>query len=611
MLKRLQFTPGINKEATRYTAAFGWFDGDKVRFRDGRPESIGGWQKYTSETYRGVARSLFDWAARDGSSYLGIGTNLKFYVEIGEQIIDVTPIRETTAAGDVTFAATTGNSKVVVTDVGNGVVINDFVTFTGATGLGGNITALLLNAEHQVVEVLTNDTYCIEIGVAANASDTANGGASVVGEYQINVGTNFFAGGTGWSLNTWSSGPWGSASPLSTVNQLRLYSQDSFEDDLIFNPRGGGLYYWDESAGTAFRAVEFTDLPGASDVPTKALQVMVSDVDRHVIAFGANPLGSGTIDPLLIRWSDQENAADWTPTAINSSGGQVLPVGSIIIGAAKTRREILVWTDVGITSMRFSGSPFVYSFSTIAENVSLMSPKSMVTAGDSVFFMDREGFYAYRGSIERIKCPVYNYVFDNINLGQRYKVFAGIVQDDAEVTWYYPVGTGNTDITNYVTYNWMEQTWAIGTLDRAAWIHAGTRTYPIASSNNLTDVDSNYIYNHEYGYDADGAPLDSYIESGTVEIGDGDSLMFLRRLIADFQFRGSENSADITVSIKGKRFPLEQIRLLDDATVLAGTTQNHIRARAREISVRIESNGQGYGWTAGDLRVDMRPDGRR
>ena len=611
MLKRLQFTPGINKEATRYTAAFGWFDGDKIRFRDGRPESIGGWVKYTLESYKGIARSLFDWSARDGSNYLGIGTNLKFYIEIGQQIIDITPIRETTAAGDVTFAATTGNTKVVVTDTSNGAVLNDFVTFSGAVGLGGNITALLLNAEHQVVEVLTNDTYCIDMGVAANASDTGDGGASVVGEYQINVGTNFFAGGTGWSVDAWNAGAWGSASPLSTVNQLRLYSQDSFEDDLIFNPRGGGLYYWDESAGTSFRAVSFTELPTASNVPTKALQVMVSDVDRHVIAFGCNPLGSGTIDPLLIRWSDQEDAGNWTPSAINSSGGQVLPVGSIIIGAVKTRREILVWTDVGITSMRFSGAPFIYSFSTIAENVSLMSPKAMVTAGDSVFFMDREGFYAYRGSIERLKCPVYNHVFDNINLSQRYKVFAGIVQDDAEVTWYYPVGEGNSDITNYVTFNWMENTWTIGTLNRAAWIHAGTRTYPMASSNDLMNLDNNYIYNHEYGFDADGEEMHSYVESGSVEIADGDNLMFLRRLIADFQFRGAANSAEVTVYIKGKRFPLEQIKILDDALVMAGTTQNHIRARAREISVRIESHGLGYGWTAGDMRVDMRTDGRR
>ena len=611
MLKKLQFAPGVNKEGTRYSAGFGWFDSDKIRFRNGRPESIGGWAKYTIQSYLGVCRSLFDWSSKDGTNYLGMGTNLKFYVESGQTIVDITPIRATTAAGDVTFSATNGLSVITVTDVAHSVVLDDFVTYSGAVTLGGTVTAPVLNAEHQVTEVLSTSTYTIGIAVAANASDTGNGGAAVVGEYQINVGTNAFAGGTGWSVGPWSHGTWGSASVISAVNQLRLYSQDSFGDDLIFNPRGAGIYYWDESAGTAFRAVNISTLGTASDTPAAALQVMVSDIDRHVIAFACSPLGGTAIDPLLIRWSDQEDAGNWTPTATNSSGGQVISVGTLIIGAYKTRREILVFTDVGITSMRFSGAPFIYSFSTIAENVSLMSPKSAKVAGDAVYFMDREGFYVYRGSVERLQCSVYNYVFDNLNIEQRYKVFSGLVQDDSEITWYYPVGTGNTDITNYVTFNYMDNTWSVGELSRGAWTHASTRNYPIASSNDIVNVDTNYIYNHEFGYDADGLEMRPYIESGSMEIGDGESLMFLRRLIADFEYHGNEENVNITVTIKGKQFPLSQLQVLDDASIVAGTTQNHIRARAREVAIRIEGFGTGYGWTAGNMRLDMRPDGRR
>ena len=611
MLKRLQFAPGINKEATRYTAAFGWFDSDKVRFRNGRPESIGGWEKYTTESYLGVCRSLFDWSAKDGANYLGIGTNLKFYLEIGQDIIDITPIRETTSAGDVTFAAANGSSVLTVTDTNHGAVLGDFVTFSGAATLGGLIVPAVINVEHQITEVLTTSVYKIDVTVLANASDTGNGGASVVGAYQINVGTNAFAGGVGWSVDAWSDGTWGSASAISAVNQLRQYSQDSFGDDLIFNPRAGGIYYWDESGGTSARGFNISTLGTASDTPVASLEVMVSDVDRHVISFGCNPIGSSTIDPLLVRWSDQEDVGDWTPTARNSAGGQVLSSGTLIIGAVKARREILIFTDVGITSMRFSGAPFIYSFSQIAQNVSLMSPKSSVAAGDSVFFMDREGFYVYRGAVERLDCTVYNHVFGNINLEQRYKVFTGLVQDDSEITWYYPVGEGNTDVTNYVTFNYAENLWTVGTLSRGAWTHAGTRNYPIASSNDIVNADVNYIYNHEFGYDADGVEMRPYVESGSVEIADGENLVFLRRLIADFQYYGDNNNVEITVTIKGKRFPLEAIQVLDDAVIVSGTTQNHIRARAREISIRIESFGMGYGWTAGDMRVDMRPDGRR
>jgi hypothetical protein len=603
-LEKVMFKPGIDRDATRYTAGVGWYTCDKVRFRAGRPQKIGGWEKYTETSYSGVCRSLHDWSASDGANYLGIGTNLKFYVEVGQDIIDITPIRETTSAGDVTFAATNGSSTLTVSDTSHGAV-------------GGLITAAVLNQEYRIISISDNDTYTIMAKdtngdeVTANASDTGNGGASVVGEYQINVGTNTYVGGTGYGVGAYGAGPYGSGVALSAVNQLRLYSQDSFGDDLIFNPRGGSVYYWDESAGTATRGFDIADLGSASDTPTAALLTMVSDVDRHVVCFGVNPLGSGTIDPLLVRWSDQEDAGNWTPSATNTAGGQVLSAGTAIIGVAKTRHEMLIFTDVGITSMAFSGAPFVFEFTVVAENVSLMGPNAHIVAGDTVYFMDRDGFYAYRGAVEPIPCPVYQYVFDNIQLDQRYKVFATVNQDDNEIIWFYPVGTSTADITNYVIYNYLDNHWSIGTMARGAWIHAGTRNYPIAASNDVDSIDSNYIYNQEYGHDADGAELVGYAESGSVELGDGEHIMFLRRAIPDFYFAGTSDNADITVTIKGKKYPMEDIATLDSSTVTSSTTQCPMRARAREMTLRIESAGLEYGWTMGDFRFDMKPDGRR
>ena len=616
-LTKIAFKPGIDKEGTQYSADSGWFDSDKIRFRKGRVETIGGWAKYVTSTIMGVCRSLKDWGTATGAKYLGIGTNLKVYVESGGAIFDITPIRATTAAGDVTFSASSGTSTLTVSDTAHGAVINDFVTYSGAVSLGGNITAPVLNQEYQVASVIDADSYTIIAKdtngdeVLADASDTGNGGASVVGTYQINTGTNFFVGSTGWGVNGWGDSAFGESSAISLTNQLRLYSQDVFGDDLIFNARGGGVYYWDESSGTGTRAIPLSSLGSASDAPVAALQVMVSDIDRHVICFGVNPLGGSSIDPLLVRWSDQENAGDWTPTAINSSGGQVLSTGTTIVGAIKTRQEILIFTDAGIQSMRFVGAPFVYSFSPVAENVSLISPNAAASAADSVFFMDREGFYVYRGAVQRLPCSVLNYVFSNIQFDQRFKVFAVANPDDTEVTWYYPVGDTDADITNYVTYNYLEDVWSVGTLDRGAYIHAPTKEYPIAASNDTTEGASNYLYLHEFGFSADGEPIDAYVESGGISLAEGESFISMRRILPDFTFRGATDTADLSIAVKGKDFPLGQETLLDTAEIESTTGQFHIRARTREAIIRISSSASGYGWTLGDLRFDVRTDGKR
>jgi hypothetical protein len=338
---------------------------------------------------------------------------------------------------------------------------------------------------------------------------------------------------------------------------------------------------------------------------------MVSDIDRHVICFGANSIGGSDLDPLLVRWSDQENVADWTPTATNSAGGQVLSVGTQIIGALKTRQEIIISTDNGLTSMRFVGAPFVFSFTPVAEHVRFASPSAAVVAADTLYFMDPGGFYVYRGAVQRLPCSVHRYVFDNINKDQIYKVFATTNADYSEVTWYYPIGSNNSDITNYVSYNYLEQVWSVGTLSRGAYIPTATQQYPIAATNDIDNPLTNYLFNHEIGYDGDGAEITAFVESGDLGVGDGESFMMVNRIIPDFTFTGDESEASIEVKLKGRNFPLEDASDLSTATVTSSTTQSFVRARAREQIVRIESSGEGYGWSLGDLRLGIRTDGRR
>ena len=615
-LSKINFAPGVNKEGTEYSADSGWFDSDKVRFRKGRPEKIGGWTKFSETSFLGVCRSILDWASLESIRYIGLGTHLKFYVVSGDLFNDITPIRLTSGAGDPTFAAANGSSTITVTENAHGAVVNDFVTFSDAASLGGTIIAAVLNQEYQVASVPTTNTFTIVakdtsgVTVTANGSDTGNGGSSTVAAYQINTGTNSFATGTGWGTAGWGVTAFGSVSSLSSAGQLRLFSQDVFGEDLVFNPRGGGIYYWDESAGTGSRGVNITSLSGASNAPTIALQVMVSDIDQHVIAFGTNPIGSSAIDPLFVRFSDQENAADWTPTATNTAGGVRINSGSQIIGAVQGRQEIIIFTDVSVHSMRFIGAPFTFQFQTISSDVSMISPNAAVNARGSIYFMDKGGFYVYNGSVQPLPCSVKEFVFSNLNEDQAFKVFAAENNAFSEVTWFYPVGTGDTEVTNYVTFNYAENLWSVGTLVRGAWRGAGTRNNPLASSI-ITSTNANYLYSHEDGFDDDGSAMTAFIESGDLEMDDGERFMLIRRIIPDFAFSGITGDASIDMTIKGKDFPLQDASTLSSSTVTSSTLQNHIRVRSRSPIVRLESTGAGYGWRLGNLRFDIRTDGKR
>ena len=616
-LQKIQFAPGISKEGTDYTVDQGWTDSDKIRFRKGRPEKIGGWEKFSTNTYEGVGRSLYTWSSLGATKHTGLGTNLKFYITEGINFNDVTPLRATTSAGDVTFSASNNDSTVTVTDVSHGAIVNDFVTFSGAASLGanGNIVASVLNQEYQIASVTGTNTYTITAKdtsgntVTANTNDTSNGGGSTVGAYQINTGLNTYVASTGWGVNAWGSGGFGSSSAISSGNQLRLFSQDNFGEDLVFNVRGGGIYYFDLSGGLESRAIDITDASlGGSNPPSSALQIMVSDVDQHVIAFGTNPIGSSILDPLFIRFSDQGNLADWTPTATNTAGGVRINSGSLIVGAIQTRQEILVFTDESLHSMRFVGGSFIFDFSTLSTDVSMISPRGGINARGAVYFMDEGGFNVYNGSVQPLPCSVKDHVFSNLNVSQAYKVFAAENSAYSEVTWFYPIGTGNTEITNYVTYNYEENLWSIGTLARGAWHDSGMGDSPIATTV-ITSSNNNLLYNHEVGFDDDGSPMTAFVESGDLEIGDGEGFMFLSKVIPDFSFDGVDPAVAITV--KGRNYPLQDASTLSSVTINQSTTESDLRARARHPVIRVESTGSGYGWRLGTLRFHIRQDGRR
>jgi hypothetical protein len=613
-LTKIPFQPGIDKEGTEYTAGYSWYDCDKIRFQKGYPEKIGGWVNYASgNSFYGIARDLHNYQSAGGIRYLMVGTTQKLYVETGGTYSDVTPIRNTTAAGDVTFSATNGSTTLDVSDTDHGAVSGDWVTFSGAATLGGNVTAIELNKEYQVTTIVDNDNYEVEMDVTANASDTGNGGASVVGEYQINIGLNAYVASVGWGFGPYSSGTWGGSSSFSVANQLRLWSLDNFGDDAVSNVRGGGIYYWDESVGAGTRAVALPDLGGSDEAPVAALQVLVSDVDRHIIAFGSNPIGSSTIDPLFVRWSDREDAAVWRPSVTNSAGGTRLSGGSVFIGALQTRQEILIWTDNTIHSMRFSGAPFTFDFNVISEGVSLISPRAMTSVGDTVFFMDSGGFYVYDGGVQRLPCMVNDFVFENINYSQVFKIFSYTNYDHTEVTWHYPVGVASEECTRYVTYNYQEKVWTVGTLTRGAWVNPISQQFPIGGTAIQADTAaSNKLFFHENGYnDEDDNGITAYIESGDMEVEDGDSFIFVGTVVPDLMWAGTGGSLDIT--IKGERYPSESSPTLDSGTITqaAATNKLDVRARARSVKMRFESTGADFTWRLGNIRARIRADGRR
>lgn len=618
-LTKLVFRPGINRETTAYANEGGWWDGNLIRFRAAKPESIGGWTRWTSSPTLGTGRTIMPWTALDGTNYAALGTNLKYYVVLGSIPYDITPIRETTTAGAVTFAATNGSSTITVTDTSHGAVVNDFVTFSGAASLGGNITATILNAEHQITQVIDANSYRIVVSATANSSDVGNGGASVVGAYQINTGLDTTVYGTGWGAGTWSRGTWGSsASTAGSASQLRTWSQDIFGEDLVFCAHDGGIYYWDVSSGLSARAIALEDLPGANLAPTVARQVLVSERDRHVIAFGCDPESNpGVQDPLTIRFSDQENPGEWETTALTTAGELRIGSGSGIICAVQTKQQVIVFTDISVHAMQYIGEPYTFGIQEVSSSVSIMGPNAAVSVGDTVFWMGLSEFYMYNGSVTQIPCDVKEYIFSGMNLNQGYKVYAGHNSSFSEVWWFYP-SSSSPENDSYVIYNYEQRVWYYGTMPRTAWYDRGTLGFPVAVS------PDGYVYYQESGLN-DGsvnppAALTPYIESSVIDLGEGDQFMFASRVIPDLTFRNSTSDAPtVTMTLKARNFPgdaysadyANAVTKTASVPVEQFTDQVFIRLRGRSMSLRVESNETGVAWRLGDPRLDLRPDGRR
>jgi hypothetical protein len=650
-LQRLQFRPGVNREGTSSANEGTWFDVDKVRFRSGYPEKIGGWvrdQGASSEplpppegSYWGIARSLWNWANLIGSSLLAVGTNLKYYIQntAGSSFNDVTPLRRVTTAGATTFAATEGSDILLVTEAGHNCVPGDFVTYSGAVGLGGNITAGVLNTEHRVVTFVSSTQYTIRLNVEADALDVGDGGAAVVAQYQISVGAPEYTVGVGWGAGGWGgvnpgapSVGWGDPAPVGEGLgvQLRTWSQSAYGQDLLINPRGGPLYYWKNNVNpqTFDRAVLLAPTspsPFTTDAncPVACNQVMVSDASRFVLAFGCNEYGDTALDPLLVRWSDQENYALWTPAITNQAGSFRLSTGSQIIAAQQTRQEILVWTDSAVYSMQYQGPPFVWGFQPLATNTTILGPNVMQTVHDMTYWMGSDKFYVYNGRVQTLPCAVRQYVFKDINLSQSFQFFAGINDAFNEIWWFY-CSAGSSTIDRYVVYNYMEDCWYYGNMARTAWVDVALRNVPIAAGY------GGQILYHESGND-DGStvpatPIESYIQSADMDIGDGHNFAFIWRMLPDVTFDGSNSATpSVDFELRAKKFPGTEYLPSTDNNVVSGnsyvsqptytvqrfTPQINVRVRGRQMALKISSGTLGTAWQLGTPSIDIRPDGRK
>jgi hypothetical protein len=619
-LLKLQFRPGIVRDVTSYTNEGGWVDGNKVRFRAGFPETIGGWQRASQNQFLGVCRALINWTTLTGSNIVGVGTNLKYYIERGGGLSDITPIRRTTAAGDVTFAASDGSDVVIVTDVGHGAVLDDFVTFTAAVSLGGNVTAGVLNTEHQITDIIDADNYEITLSVTANASDTGDGGILTVGEYQINTGLATSFRGDGWGAGPWGADGWGAAADVTVAgDELRLWSHTTFGEDLIINPRGGGLYYWDADTipfGSA-RAVDIAGIMGADEVPVECNIVRLSEQDRHVLAFGCTPLGGGALDPLLIRFSSQEDFLDWNPSTTNTAGDLRISSGNQIIAVEQTTQQMVVLTDTSVHTVQFIGPPFTFGLREVASGISSAGPNCAIAANDSVYWMGLGEFYVYNGTVQTIPCPIKEYVFDlTFDQEKRDLVFAAHNSAFSEIWWFYPC-TISGDCTRYAVYDYAQNLWSYGTLARTAWVDRGTSLKPMAAG-----LDG-YLYSHESGIN-DGsqnppAPIAAYIQSSPIDIGEGDQFMFVSRMLPDLTFRTSTNNPMATITLTAQNFPGgaffgDQPNPVARTAVLPVeqfTQQNFLRMRGRAVALKIESNQVGTAWRLGSPRIEVRTDGRR
>ena len=611
--QKLQLKPGVDRENTRYAAEGSWYETDKVRFRRGMPQKIGGWVRLSSATFLGVCRSMFNWVTLGRQNLVSVGTNLKYYIERGAAYYDVTPIRSTVTLTNP-FTTTSGSAVVLVTDVAHGALANDFVTFSGGTAVGG----LTLNAEFQI-SFINDDSY--NITAASAASSSAVGGGTVTTAYQINTGNAIVVPYVGWGAGTWGSGEWGIGD--TTNAPIRLWSQANFGEDLFFTYRGGVPFYWTASTGVATRAVYVSALAGASDVPTIVNKAFVSDIFRFAFCFGANELGSAPLDPMLIRWSDQEDVANWTPAATNQAGSLRLSRGSEIITTLQARQEILIWTDTALYGLQYLGAPEVWGAQLLGDNITIASPNAAAYSGNIAYWMGKDKFYIYDATVKTLSCSIRSYIFNDFNSAQYEQVIAGTNERFDEIWWFY-CSADSTQIDSYAVYNYEQDIWYYGTLARTAWIDSDLRDNPVAATYN------NNLVNHEVGYDnketATTVAITATIVSSEFDLDDGEKFMFINRMLPDVTFDGSTANSPAAVmtllplenSGSGYNSPASEGGN-DNATVTRSavvpiekfTGQVFVRVRGRQMAFKLESTAIGVAWKLGVPRLDMRPDGRR
>jgi hypothetical protein len=706
-ITKIALQPGVYREGTSYSAEGRFYDGDKIRFRSGNAEKIGGWQRLSNQSYLGTARALWNWTTTAGNNYLGIGTNLKYYIESSGVYFDITPIRKTvnpmlgpvppstgnpfatafntlsaginatqsslaltsaasfpatggiikigteemfysqvsgssligltrgyngTTAAAHLSAANVSCSTIVVTDLNHGASQDNFVTYSGVTGPFGGFSAANLNQEQQILRYISTSTYAININGVFSTSATAGGGAAAIAAYQETTGLDTYVVGLGWGADPWGAGGWGSPAVSGIGQQLRLWSADNYGEDLILAPRGGDLFYWDATLGTATRAQFLSVLSTAAGfagqfVPTATNEILASAIQRFVIAMGANPydpLNANTaFDPMLVRWSDQENPYEWVPAITNQSGEFRLSHGSYIVTSNPTRQENLIWTDSALYSMQYLGAPYVWGFNLLMDNLSIMSPNAAVTANNVTYWMGRDKFYVYSGRVETLPCALRQYVFNDLNIDEAYQVFSGSNEAYNEVWWFY-CSTGSTVVDKYVIYNYLENIWYYGSMNRTAWLDSALRAYPMAAS-----YDNRILY-HEVGTDdvSGEAPVAiyAYIQSADFDIGDGDHFAFVWRILPDINFNGSYvDKPTVKMEIKPRRNAGAPYSPADNPTVQSQDNytavrsyniqqfdgQVYTRLRGRQMALRIESDQLGVAWQLGSIRADIRADGRR
>jgi len=700
-LQKVIFKPGVNRENTRYTNEGGWYECDKVRFRQGTPEKIGGWTRYSVSTFLGVCRSLWNWVTLGNLNLIGVGTNLKFYLTFGTTYYDITPVRASSTINTNPFTLT-ASTTVTVTDTSHGCITGDFVIFSGAVAIGStgtNVTAAILNQEYQVT-VVDGNTYTIVISVVPNATAIAGspgGGSSVVAAYQVTIGPAIEVPFNGWGAGGWGLGTWGNG--VAATNNLQLWNQFNFGQNLLYGPRGGGIYYWQAVNGVTTRGVLLNSLGGTAtftnasptvvtftvdytegaalqfattsslptgisaattyyvynkvgltsnlldgngavvntsstgtgvyvslivDIPVVQNNLTVSDASRFVITFGCNDYGSSTMDPMLIRWSAQEDPFNWTPDATNQAGSARLSHGSQIVTYVQTRQEIVVFTDASVYSLQYLGPPYVWQSQLLGDNISIIGPNAAVVASGVVYWMGVDKFYMYDGRIQTLNCDLRRFVFQNINLGQAQQVFCSTNEGFNEVWWFY-CSKNSTAIDSYVVYNYLERVWYYGSMSRTAWIDSGLQNYPIAAT--YTDsTTSGKLLNHESGIDNNetgtAVPIAAYISSSEFDIGDGHNFAFVWRVLPDLTFSGSTTGVTPTVTMtlygltnsgSGTTSSASQPVYGSSTYVITEefTGQIYTRFRGRQMIFKIDSAGLGTTWQLGAPRIDIRPDGRR